>query len=241
MDTNIKQAMVDYFARQISTQLDTVSLKIFRIVLSHIKENKHPNVVKVSRKEILNFLSEKESTNYTQIKDIIIHTLLPLTIGLTNDKGKEYYLHIFSGIIYPDSTQNETITFVFLPCAFPYILESKQNFSQYDIKNIKSFHSKYSILIYEYLVFQMANNFFKYGTYNIGVAKLRVITGTKDIYEVFKDFEKRVIVPAVNEINEGKCEFLIKYNKIKENNKVVTISFELSVNPNSFKCCKTTR
>lgn len=235
-DISNNVVLANEFIEQTSTILDTVPLKIFRMAISSIDVNNPSNIVYINRKDILTFLHKNNTdTNYGQIKNIITHELLSKVIEMVDNEKKIYTFTPFSGIIYPNKTKNENITFIFSPYMFPYIIQLKEKFLQYNICNIKNFNSKHSILIYEYLLVQERKNRANNHLYTISVETLRYITRTTDKYKVFKDFERRVIVPAVTEINSGGVEFLIKYNKVKESNKVVSIDFQLRVRTDIFE------
>lgn len=87
----------------------------------------------------------------------------------------------------------------------PYLIGLKKLYTQYQLDNILRFKSSYSIKVYELI---------KLGLHNITILKpaqiipveitldsLRIATGTEKAYPNISDFKKRVIKPAVKDID----------------------------------------
>ena len=104
----------------------------------------------------------------------------------------------------------------------PYILDLKKHFTTYEISNILSLNSAYSIRIYELLKQKQYR-----GYRNIKVDKLRDYLGIKEEeYNRFYDFEKRILKVAKEEINEY-TDINIDYEKIKKGRKIDEINFKI--------------
>ena len=78
----------------------------------------------------------------------------------------------------------------------PYLLELKKNFTKYELINILSLRSKYSIRLYELL-----KSYLWQGGWQVSVKEIRELLETEGKYKEFKDFRKRVLNPAIEEIN----------------------------------------
>lgn len=115
-----------------------------------------------------------------------------------------------------------TVTIRFDDDMMPYLLElSKQNeyFTHYQLKYILPMRSQYAIRLYEILKSYQFNNrewFFE-------VEALRKQLNCSQ-YDNFKDFRRRVIEPAVVEINEF-SDIKVAWEPIKEGRKVVRVVF----------------
>ena len=81
----------------------------------------------------------------------------------------------------------------------PYLLQLKENFTKYELFWTINFKSKYTVRLYELIKSIHYNELETYErTYQLD--ELRKILGA-DSYKVYNDFRKRVLAPAVEEIN----------------------------------------
>ena len=103
----------------------------------------------------------------------------------------------------------------------PYLLELKNNFTQYELLYILAMKSQYAIRLYELL---KSYEYLKRSViYDIaGLKKLLMAEN----YEVFNNFKQRVIDKAVIEIN-NLSDVLISYELIKEGRKYVKVKFHV--------------
>lgn len=95
---------------------------------------------------------------------------------------------------------------------------------RYQLKNILPLTSKYSVLLYIYLL----DNRFR-SSWNITVKELRevIFRCSSDFYKnSFKDFNKDILKKAINEVNE-KTDLLFSYSTIKAGRKIVKVKFDL--------------
>lgn len=106
----------------------------------------------------------------------------------------------------------------------PFLLDLKNNFTAYELYSILNFKSKYSVQIYEIL---KSNEFKK--QFETSVEDLQFKLNSK--YDRFYDFKKRVIEPAVKEINE-QTELNINVSYIKNGRTYEYIKFIIK---NKFK------
>lgn len=99
-----------------------------------------------------------------------------------------------------------------------YLLQLSENFTQYELYNILALKSKYSIRLFELFksyAYQHKREF--------DVDYLKELLFATN-YTNFADFEKRVLKPAITEINEY-TELSISYEKIKKGKKIEKIFF----------------
>jgi len=115
----------------------------------------------------------------------------------------------------------------------PYLIGLKNYFTSIGIKFIYPLRSGYSIRIYELLKQYQNLNKRKFE-----ISELREILGVEpDEYKRFFDFERRVLKPAVKEINE-KTDLEVSYTKKRTGRKISHIEFE--VKPKNAKIGNTT-
>jgi len=146
----------------------------------------------------------------------------PIKIETVNSKGKRKF-KIFNFISYGEYVEGEGNFIIKIESEFkPYLLGLKEFFSRIPIKYTYVLRSRYAIRLYE-LLKQYENTGFRIDY----VSDLREMLGVEDNeYKVFSDFEKRVIKPAVKEINE-KTDLEVSYIKKKTGRKITHIEFEI--------------
>ena len=82
----------------------------------------------------------------------------------------------------------------------PFLLQLKQNFTQYELIYTLHFKSKYTIRLYELL---KSIHFHELETYTrkYSIDELRRILGA-ETYTEYRDFKRRVLEPSVKEVND---------------------------------------
>lgn len=111
------------------------------------------------------------------------------------------------------------VEITFDPKLKPYLLQIKNRFTSYRLKDVVTLNSTYSIRVYE-LLKQHEN--FKERTLEID--KLKFFLGIPDKYKRYCDFKRRVLVTAYEEINE-KTDLNIDFIEIKKGRIVEKIKF----------------
>lgn len=99
----------------------------------------------------------------------------------------------------------------------PYFCNLRDNFVSYNIDNIKELSCSYSIRLYELF---KSYSFIKQKV--IPVDQLRYMLDLQNKYPRFSEFEKRVLTPAVMEINKL-TDITVSYEKQKEGKQTVSI------------------
>lgn len=105
----------------------------------------------------------------------------------------------------------------------PYLLQLKERFTRYQLKNILYLKNKYSIRIYE-LLKQYENMATDYREFDLD--KLKDILMLGDKHSDFRNFERRVLKPATEEINQH-TDIRVSYDKLKLGRKITGIRFEV--------------
>lgn len=107
----------------------------------------------------------------------------------------------------------------------PYLLQLKQNFTQYELLWTLHFRSKYTIRLYELI---KSIHFHELESYSreFGLDELRRMLGAEK-YTTYQTFKSRVLLPAVNEIN-AYSDKNVEYEPIKSGKAVVRIAFTIS-------------
>ena len=107
----------------------------------------------------------------------------------------------------------------------PFLLKLKQNFTQYEIIWTLHFKSKYSIRLYELVksIHYRELELYKKKYTVCGLKKL--LDGEK--YKEYRDFKRRVLVPAIDEINQY-SDKTVSFEEVRRGRKVVAIEFTIS-------------
>lgn len=191
-------------------RMDDVELNDYMINVSDFKE-----LTKTAHKDIYNQLDEattKLMRRIIEIRDVDKkgkRSFKKLTI-MTKAEYKEGEGQIFIRL-------NDEIK--------PYLLELKNQFTQYQLKYVMQMKSVHALRVYE-LLKQYENTATRRREFEIG--ELKIILGVEDKYSAFKDFEKYVLAVAKKEINTL-TDIEIDYKKIYQGRgkKVVGIEFSI--------------
>lgn len=111
------------------------------------------------------------------------------------------------------------IKITFHPFLKPYLLDLKQRFTKYQLKNILTLKGSHSIRIYELL-----KQYERIGKREFKLNALKKILGLENEYDRIYDFEKYVLKTANIEINR-ETDLSITYEKIKIGRKIDSILF----------------
>ncbi|MCG5549178.1 replication initiation protein [Halorhodospira halochloris] len=101
----------------------------------------------------------------------------------------------------------------------PYLTALRRNFTMYRLENVSCMRSRYGIRLYEKLV-----QWDSVGTRTISISWLREIFCLEDRYPLVADLKKRVINPAVKDINEH-SDLWVEYDQKKIGRKVTDFVF----------------
>lgn len=107
----------------------------------------------------------------------------------------------------------------------PFLCELKGRFTRYELKNIGNMKSTYGIRLYE-LIMQWQN----VGTRKVEISWLKKQFQIEGLYTDICDFKKRVIQPAVNDINRY-SNFDISWTQIKNGRMVSHLIFKFKEKP----------
>ena len=101
-----------------------------------------------------------------------------------------------------------------------YLIDLKENFTQYELYNILALKGKYSIRLYEWF---KSYSFMREKTIEINELKAILLA---EHYKNFKDFRNRVLSKAIKEINQY-TDIEVEYNTINKGKKVIALIFHI--------------
>lgn len=107
----------------------------------------------------------------------------------------------------------------------PYLLQMRENFTQYSLKHILAMSSKYSIRLFELLQSHAYS-----GQVQIALEDMKSLLQTAN-YPVYADFRRNVVEPALKEIN--KYTYLnVSFEPIRKNRKIAALLFTIGKKTN---------
>ncbi len=111
-----------------------------------------------------------------------------------------------------------TVTITFNKYMQPYLFDLKEKYTQYRLQSILVFRGKYSIRLYEILrsyTTQRALDDNIEKDIMITLEDLRYLLDTQGIYQTWREFNRRVIDPAVKEINNNSEDIHVEYEPMR--------------------------
>lgn len=224
-------------------KMDKTPLKIFELAVSCIDTENPPkdNIVYLSKSELFSFFDVSDNDKHSRFKHAIgkMQEQAFFNVRQVTDKGVDFERIVPIPYI-KWNDYNDEVVIRFDMAIMPYLIELKQNFTQYALSDVMELNSKYSIILYKWL--SMNYNQFehynvsggrreeqieRYRNPSISVQELRTITDTTTEYKLFTNFSKFVLDKPIQEINEH-THFNISYEKIKKGRSIDSIQFFIS-------------
>ena len=219
-------------------KMTTYEQKIILLCISKIKRNAKktgkgkPNdslFFVLDAKEISNFLNINPRTLYKNL-DEISNKLMGYEIEIKDDT-KNFFEKIRP---FPYSKYESGKFYLRIEQSMEeYLLELKDRFTMYDINNIRTLKSNYSLRIYEVLKsYEWVNEYiFDIEEFKqiIGVSTVKDGKIENDLYDRYYDFKKRVLLVAQKELAEN-TDISFTFEEIKKGRKVDKIKFYIAAN-----------
>lgn len=223
-------------------KMDKTPLKIFELAVSCIDTDNPPkdNLIYLSKKELFTFFDVSDSNKHSRFKQAIekMQKQAFFEVREKKDKGLKFR----SIVPIPTVTWNDysdEVEIFFNPYIMPYLIELKQNFTQYALSDVMELNSKYSIILYKWLSMyynqyehyssrggRRTEQLDSYCNPSISIKELRELTDTINIYKTFKDFDNYILKKSLMEINEH-THFIVSYKKIKKGRTIDSIKFKI--------------
>ena len=221
---NKKIVQANSLVRQTNWKLNKTPLKLFKACIAAIDTSNPPkdNTVVMHKSDLIQLIDGDESKNHVYLKNQL--RSLITSVKIEEDDKHERFVALVNDIYWEKDA--DIVKVEFHKAVMPYLIDLHERFLEYPADVIPQFDSKYGLIIYESLLsnwkqYADSNEF----TYDIDT--IRYITGTEKKYVAFRDFEKRVLKSAVEDINHMQGEFLVKYEKIKHSRTIEKIKFIL--------------
>lgn len=221
---NRKIVQANSLVRQTSWNLNLTPLKLFKACIAAIDTSNPPkdNTVVMHKSDLIQLIDGDESKNHVYLKNQL--RSLITSVKIEEDDKHERFVALVNDIYWEKDA--DIVKVEFHKAVMPYLVELHSRFLEYPAELIPYFDSKYGLIIYESLL----SNWKQYADSNeftYDLETIRYITGTEKKYKEIYDFEKRVLKPAVDNINHIQGEFLVKYEKIRHGRSIEKVKFIL--------------
>ena len=139
--------------------------------------------------------------------------------GMVNDKGQTELVQTTFLSIARYNKNTGMVTLEFNKFLAPYLLELKEFFTTYKLKNALMLKSKYAIRIYEKC---KCNAYKRNFIWTLDEIRNELCL-TQKTYTIFGKVKEKILTPVIKELND-KTDLNISYEEIKESKKVVAIN-----------------
>lgn len=198
-------------------ELNLNEQKIILYAVSKIDKSKQDfNIISLNVREFLKLL-DTSTERYTEIR-AITNGLRKKDLIIDTGNG-EIVTGWLSSIEYKKNTG--LIELEFSKKLVPYLLQLKEKFTRYQIKNILYLSNKHSIRIYELL-----KQYEAIGKRTFTVDEFKKILILEDQYQRFYDFERYVLKPTMEEINTY-TDITIDYEKMKQGKSIQALKYTI--------------
>lgn len=113
------------------------------------------------------------------------------------------------------------LAFSFAPEVLPYLSNLKGSFTKYDLEAIAHLSSGYAVRLYE-----LFKQYQVIGSREILLSDLRQILQIDDRYPLFSDLKKRVLDPAVKQINAS-TDLSVSFSTSRRDRKISLLRFKI--------------
>jgi plasmid replication initiation protein len=195
------------------------------------KDNKDFQTMKIYVKDIIHFYNTNDGKMaYKAILDAPKHLDRAIEIPYIGEEGglRTGFVRILQKYTIPKDLKedNQYIEIRFNDDLKPHLLELKEKFLKYDIRNVIELQSTYSFRMFEIL---KSYEFRK--EIEFEVEALRDILQLGDLYSKYNDFKKRIIDKAQHDLL-GYCDISFTYKEVKgsKGKKIQSLVFYIQKN-----------
>lgn len=200
--------------------------RLIRLVIANVlKEDKDLRTYTCTLTDLAKFFNISQDNLYRDIQKIC-ETLHHSSIYIGTDNPKRPW-KLVSWVSMSEYNKDGSLVIRLSEEIKPYVIALKNNYTQYQIKNMLEFNSFYAIRLYEIL--KCAQGKTESNEVRFSVKQLREMLGCENTLQDFRDFRKRAIEKAIQEINQSSDIYVIP-NYIKEGRSITTVCFDIFIN-----------
>lgn len=198
--------------------LSLFEVRLFLMMVAQVERDDHDfKPYRIHIKDYAKAVGTNSKSHYKEIREAA-QNLLSRIVDIPKDDGGWIKMAFLSSAEYFKG--KGVIELCFDPKLKPYLLELKSRFTAYDIRNVLTLQSSYSIRIYELL-----KQFEKIGERTFVLSRLRDILGIgPNQYKRYNDFKRFVILQAYEELKKH-TDICFEFKEIKEGRRITAIRF----------------
>ena len=197
-------------------QLTVAEMRIVLTMITQVGRNDEDfKPYRIYIKDFVEAIGTAHKGEYERAREITLN-LMKRVMEIPRPKG---YLQVsfLSSAEYITGTGYVELSFD--PKLKPYLLQLKERFTQYDIRNVLALQSFYSIRIYELL-----KQYVKLGERVMEVDELRELLKLPDSYKHYASFKRRIILQAQKDLSRH-TDLSFDFEEIKTGRKFTRIRF----------------
>ena len=197
-------------------QLTVAEMRIMLTMITQVGRNDEDfKSYRIYIKDFVEAIGTAHKGEYERAREITLN-LMKRVMEIPRPKG---YLQVsfLSSAEYITGTGYVELSFD--PKLKPYLLQLKERFTQYDIRNVLALQSFYSIRIYELL-----KQYVKLGERVMEVDELRELLKLPDSYKHYASFKRRIILQAQKDLSRH-TDLSFDFEEIKTGRKFTRIRF----------------
>lgn len=200
-------------------------MKLFDTYLGRINpQNPYVTEIKFEARELQELFGLERISNNDLIK--ALNNLMSRTVTVYEGRTRIMFTLLSTARLdYTDKrhTRLRTITLKCSEEAKKYIYNIKSiRYLKMSLARLVAFNSRHSYALYQYL---LVNSFRP--KWDVDINELKAMLGIPDKYADYRDFNKRVLQTAFDEINE-KTDIKFTYEPIFKRNKIIKIQFHVT-------------
>lgn len=198
--------------------LTVAEIRLFLMMVAQVEKDDYDfKPYRIRIQDYAKAVGTQSKSHYKEIKEAA-QNLISRIADLPRDDGGWLKVAFLSSAEY--FRGEGMLELCFDPKLKPYLLELKSRFTAYDIRNVLTLQSSYSIRIYELL-----KQFEKIGERTFRVDDLKGILGIKKTqYKRYNDFKRFVIQQAYQDLKQH-TDISFEFEEIKEGRKIASIRF----------------
>lgn len=178
-----------------------------------------PKTFTLTVEEFLTFFPSIGEKNAARELKKAAESLWDRTIIVKDPKRKRWFRWVQERAEYKDGT----VEIMFSNQVAPYLINLRDNFTRYQLSKIAHLKSSYSIRLFELL-----RQFEFKQERVISLEELRIMLQIEDKYKDFRDLNKWVLKPAIDELNQ-KTHYVITLKTLKILRRVTHIQFYFTI------------
>ncbi len=228
-------------------------LRIFDVMASMVNKNEGDfRLCRIYLRHLLKFFNSNDSNDFDAVRRAVVGLANKKIVLPYNDpdSGEKRWklLSVFPTATIPDSTErdqrNNYVELQFHPDVKPYLLELRERFKMYDIRNLCNIRSTYSIKM-----FWLLKEYENLGRREIALDDLRELLSVEDdsapqvtaggrrvkaaakkkTYKLYGDFKKRVLLKSQEDLARH-CDISFTFEEKKLGNRVQSVVFQIRRN-----------